>query len=100
MAQLAAIATAIPDIRANATARRAIYGPESREDEHSVLVSDYWRGVGTSTVVLVRPLTVRGGVWAACGALRNSYACNGQQRFGDQPSCGFCSGECHGVVGA
>lgn len=79
--------------RANAIARRAIYGPDSREDENSGLVSDFWRGIGSATVVLVRPQQVRSNQWGDCGRLDRRYPCgNGAQRFADQQTCGFCSG--------
>ena len=68
----------------------ATCGRDSRRDESET--SSCWTGVGSSTVVLASPSNVANNVWADCGNLGDRHRCPGGLRFGDQTTCGSCSG--------
>jgi len=69
---------------------RAIYGVDSRYDEADV--SSCWQEVGRSTAMLVKPEVIEGNVWSDCGTLESRHQCPTGLRFGDQQTCGSCSG--------
>lgn len=75
--------------------KRAIYGDDNRFEEADA--STFWRNVARSTVMLTFENRI---IDEPCRQRWNNAVCDTQtlptcsngQRFGDQPTCGFCSG--------